>query len=100
MQVPGRIAPGLTFGAALSNSTRDLPFASLPVTTRRIGFVLSAMFIAHQENGQDSQALARCPHPTFPRERGKGIYRISAKAKPRFETGSDLVNPVNPVYFI
>jgi hypothetical protein len=43
MHVPGRIAPGLTFGAALSNSTRDLPLASLPVTTRRIGFSLSAI---------------------------------------------------------
>jgi hypothetical protein len=43
MHVPGRIAPGLTLGAALSNNTRDLPLASLPVTTRRIGFGLSAI---------------------------------------------------------
>jgi len=55
MQVPGRIAPRLTFGAALSNSTRDLPFASLPVTTRRIGLTLSVMFFEQQENGQDLQ---------------------------------------------
>src|ERR1044071_8312663 len=38
MQVPRLIAPGLTFGAALSNSTQERPWASLPVTTRRIGF--------------------------------------------------------------
>src|SRR4029078_9421915 len=38
MHVPRLIAPGLTFGAALSNSTHDRPCASLPVTTRRIGF--------------------------------------------------------------
>src|ERR1051325_3506159 len=38
MQVPRLIAPGLTFGAALSNSTQERPCASLPVTTRRIGF--------------------------------------------------------------
>jgi len=40
-QVPGRIAPGLTLGAALSNSTRERPRSSLPVTTRRIGFTFS-----------------------------------------------------------
>src|SRR5215210_6699943 len=34
---------GLTLGAALSNSTRERPCASLPVTTRRIGFIASAM---------------------------------------------------------
>ena len=38
MPVPGRIAPGFAFGAALSKSTRDLPCSSLPVTTRRMGF--------------------------------------------------------------
>src|ERR1700733_8990771 len=37
MQVPRLIAPGLTFGAALSNSTPERPYSSLPVTTRRIG---------------------------------------------------------------
>jgi len=37
MQVPRTIAPGLMLGAALSNSTRERPCASLPVTTRRIG---------------------------------------------------------------
>src|SRR5712692_4735958 len=36
-------APGLTFGAALSKSTRDLPRSSLPVTTRRIGRSFSAI---------------------------------------------------------
>ena len=43
MQVPGRIAPGFTLGAALSNRTFDLPRASLPVTTRRIGLMASVM---------------------------------------------------------
>jgi len=37
MHVPRLIAPGLTLGAALSNSTQDRPWASLPVTTRLIG---------------------------------------------------------------
>src|SRR6266852_4835244 len=36
-------APGLTLGAALSNSTRDLPCASFPVTTRRMGRNFSAV---------------------------------------------------------
>src|SRR5436309_165965 len=36
-------APGLTLGAALSKSTRDLPCASFPVTTRRIGRGFSVM---------------------------------------------------------
>jgi hypothetical protein len=40
MQVPGRMAPGLTFGASLSQSTQERPCASLPVTTRRIGLIL------------------------------------------------------------
>src|ERR1700722_2428684 len=43
MQVPRLTAPGLTFGAALSNSTRERPLASLPVTTRRIGLTGSGM---------------------------------------------------------
>src|SRR5258708_34764227 len=43
MQVPRLMAPGLTLGAALSNSTRERPCASLPVTTRRIGFIPSGM---------------------------------------------------------
>jgi hypothetical protein len=38
MQMLWLIVPGLTFGAALSNSTHDRPYSSLPVTTRRIGF--------------------------------------------------------------
>src|SRR6266581_3329166 len=36
-------APGLTLGAALSKSTRDLPCPSFPVTTRRMGRGFSAM---------------------------------------------------------
>src|SRR5947208_12955267 len=36
-------APGLTFGAALSNGTRDFPCASFPVTTRRMGRSFSVM---------------------------------------------------------
>src|SRR6266568_1348509 len=36
-------APGLTLGAAPSKRTRDLPCASFPVTTRRIGLKFSAM---------------------------------------------------------
>src|SRR5712692_4905924 len=36
-------APTLTLGAALSNRTRDRPCVSLPVTTRRIGFMVSAI---------------------------------------------------------
>src|SRR2546421_1766878 len=36
-------APGLTLGAAPSKSTRDLPRASFPVTTRRMGRGFSAM---------------------------------------------------------
>src|SRR6266852_4524229 len=36
-------APGLTLGAALSKSTRDLPCSSFPVTTRRMGRNFSAM---------------------------------------------------------
>src|SRR2546421_3054748 len=43
MQVPRTIAPGLTLGAALSNSTREQPCASLPVTTRRIGLIAAVM---------------------------------------------------------
>jgi len=43
MQVPLLTAPGLTLGAALSNSTRERPFASLPVTTRRIGLIGSSI---------------------------------------------------------
>src|SRR3954463_10338618 len=43
MQVPRLMAPGLTLGAALSNSTRERPCASLPVTTRRIGFIPAGM---------------------------------------------------------
>src|SRR5438270_592576 len=38
MPALGLTAPGFTFGAALSKSTRERPCASLPVTTRRIGF--------------------------------------------------------------
>lgn len=34
-----RIGPGLASGAALSNSTRERPRSSFPVTTRRIGFI-------------------------------------------------------------
>src|ERR1700756_5206190 len=48
MQVPLLIAPGLTLGAALSNSTRERPFASLPVTTRRIGLMGSGMDVLVQ----------------------------------------------------
>src|SRR5215831_3177638 len=43
MQVPLLTAPGLTLGAALSNSTRERPRASMPVTTRRIGLIGSGM---------------------------------------------------------
>src|ERR1700724_172426 len=43
MQVPLLTAPGLTLGAALSNNTRERPFASLPVTTRRMGLIGSGM---------------------------------------------------------
>src|SRR5437879_12566080 len=39
----GVTAPGLPLGAALSNSTRDLPCSSFPVTTRRMGRNFSAM---------------------------------------------------------
>src|SRR5262245_13260307 len=38
MPAPGLTARGLTFGAGPSNSTRDRPCASWPVTTRRIGW--------------------------------------------------------------
>jgi hypothetical protein len=37
MHVPRLMAPGLTFGAALSNTTHERPCASFPVTTRLIG---------------------------------------------------------------
>src|SRR6266513_6202159 len=37
-------APGLTLGAALSKSTRDLPCPSFPVTTRRMGRSFSVMW--------------------------------------------------------
>jgi len=46
MQVPRTIAPGLTFGAALSNKTPERPCASFPVTTRRIGFGVSVMWVS------------------------------------------------------
>src|SRR5258708_9071072 len=36
MPALGLTAPGLTFGAAPSKSTRERPCASFPVTTRRI----------------------------------------------------------------
>src|SRR6266581_76537 len=37
-------APGLTLGAAPSNSTRERPCASFPVTTRRMGRSFSVMW--------------------------------------------------------
>src|SRR5260221_9014077 len=43
MPAPGLTAPGLTFGAAPSKSTRERPCASFPVTTRRIGRSVSFM---------------------------------------------------------
>jgi hypothetical protein len=43
MQVPRLMAPGLTFGAALSSRTHDRPRASVPVTTRLIGLGSSAI---------------------------------------------------------
>src|SRR5215468_12631444 len=46
MQVPRTIAPGLTLGAALSNSTHERPCASLPVTTRRIGLGSAIVLLA------------------------------------------------------
>src|SRR6266849_8568178 len=36
-------APGLTLGAAPSKSTRERPYSSFPVTTRRIGRSFSVM---------------------------------------------------------
>ena len=36
----------LTLGAALSNSTRERPCASLPVTTRRIGLGVSLIMVS------------------------------------------------------
>src|SRR5262245_11984574 len=53
MHVPGRIAPGFTLGAALSYSTRERPCASLPVTTRRIGLILSVMLVRLQAETPD-----------------------------------------------
>src|SRR3978361_2121915 len=46
MQVPGRIAPGFTFGAALSYRTFERPCASLPVTTRRMGLISFAIVLS------------------------------------------------------
>jgi hypothetical protein len=43
MQVPRLMAPGLTFGAALSKRTHDRPWASLPVTMRLIGLGSAAI---------------------------------------------------------
>src|SRR6185503_6855675 len=43
MPVPFLKALALTLGAALSNNTFDLPCASFPVTTRRIGLIPSAI---------------------------------------------------------
>src|SRR5712691_6855275 len=63
MQVPRTIAPGLTLGAALSNSTRERPAASLPVTTRRIGLMASVM-------GSPFVLDARAP---VPRDRRPGL---------------------------
>jgi hypothetical protein len=41
--VPFLKALALTLGAALSKTTQDRPCASLPVTTRRMGLIPSAM---------------------------------------------------------
>jgi hypothetical protein len=38
MPALGLTTPGFTFGAGPSNNTRERPCASLPVTTRRMGF--------------------------------------------------------------
>src|SRR5690348_4209508 len=55
MLVPFWNGLALTFGAALSNSTRERPCASLPVTTRRIG-LMSLMRCSAGMNGSP----ARC----------------------------------------
>src|SRR5256885_6670381 len=44
MPALGLTAPGLTFGAALSKSTRERSCASFPVTTRRMGRSFSVMW--------------------------------------------------------
>src|SRR5437879_3244637 len=44
MPALGLTAPGLTFGAALSKSTRERSRASFPVTTRRMGRSFSVMW--------------------------------------------------------
>src|SRR5690348_5722277 len=43
MPAPGRTGAPIAFGAGPSQSTRERPRSSVPVTTRRIGFTPSAM---------------------------------------------------------
>src|SRR5258706_1375113 len=67
MPVPFLKALALTLGAALSNSTFDLPCASFPVTTRRIGLIPSAI-VASSVSG----FLVRME---IPAARGPGMRR-------------------------
>src|SRR5258707_12142820 len=73
MQVPRLIAPGLTLGAALSNSSHDRPPSSLPVTTRRIGFSPSAIgspqFSARRKASSVRTALSS--HPVIDHDDGR-----------------------------
>src|SRR6266851_4863108 len=84
MQVPRTIAPGLTLGAGPSNNTRARPWASLPVTTRRIGFGASAMTAPFVLDARSS----------LPRHRRRGCCteEVIDAARDSGETIGDLSN--------
>src|SRR6185369_16034629 len=77
MQVPRLIAPGLTFGAALSNSTHDRPCASLPVTTRRIGFSSSDIAIPCIPSGVPNPAQAENASELPNRDTSRKAIRVA-----------------------
>src|SRR5712671_5937628 len=61
----GATAPGFTFGAGPSKSTRERPSASVPVTIRRIGFIVRLIFailpvaVPHNNLGGETMATRR-----------------------------------------
>src|SRR5262245_40013242 len=59
MLVPFWNGLALTLGAALSNSTRERPWASLPVTTRRIGLMSLMSTLAPLERMEIRRARRR-----------------------------------------
>src|SRR5450759_2305065 len=73
MPVPFLKVLAMTLGAALSISTRDLPCASLPVTTRRIGLIPSLIALILPES-------ARVSHRNYSTQRHREQGRAPGKA--------------------